>query len=491
MMYPRLYLAKNLLREDGFIVVSIDDNELYNLTLLMNEVIGDENYLATLIWDRNRKNDAKIFSVGHEYMVVYAKNKLHLTEMGLRLRAPKEGVEEVREEFERLRKLYNDDWDEVAKGLRQLYETYDEDDPRRPLARYTKVDSGGPYRTDGDPSWPGGGGPRYDVPHPRTRRACKVPSRGWVWPTYERMKEEIDKGLICFGEDETTIPSVRRNLFDKDEQVMRSVMFSYAQKAAQDFAKIFEGRKLFDNPKSYRDLQKLVSYLTDKDDLIVDFFAGSCTTAHGVMEANKNDQGRRRFIMVQLPEKCDESSEAFKAGYKNIADLGKDRMRRVAGTLIDEAKTHLNFESLSILAIGFRVLKLDRSNFKTWQGDADTFDESGKQLVMHVDHLSPESSAEDVLYELLLKAGFPLTTKVKTIEMAGKQVFSIEDDALLICLEKEVTPELIDALADAEPLQVICLDAAFKGNDQMKANAVQTFKARAQAEESEIVFKTV
>lgn len=141
--------------------------------------------------------------------------------------------------------------------------------------------------------------------------------------------------------------------------------------------------------------------------------------------------------------------------------------------------------------LGFKSIVLDRSNFKTWQGDADTFDESGKQLEMHVEHLSAESSAEDVLYELLLKAGFPLTTKVKTIEMAGKQVFSIEDGALLICLEKEVAPEVIDALADAEPLQVICLDVAFKGNDQLKANAVQTFKARAQAEESEIVFKTV
>jgi adenine-specific DNA-methyltransferase len=137
------------------------------------------------------------------------------------------------------------------------------------------------------------------------------------------------------------------------------------------------------------------------------------------------------------------------------------------------------------------VFKLDRSNFKIWDGQADTDDDLKRQIEMHIDHLSPDSTAEAVLYELLLKAGFPLTTKVKAVEMVGKRIFSIEDGALLICLEKEITPELIDALAEANPLQAICLDEAFKGNDQLKANAVQTFKARAEAEESEIVFKTV
>jgi adenine-specific DNA-methyltransferase len=251
MMYPRLYLARNLLSEDGFFVASIDDSELTNLRTLLNEVFGEENFAAVLVFDRNRKNDAKLFSVGHEYMVVYARNKALLTELNVRLRAPKEGVEEIREEFERLKKIHSNDWNLVSKGLKEYYSTFEEDDPRLPLARYTKVDGRGPYRTDGNPSWPGGGGPRYEVPHPVTGNPCKIPSRGWVWSTYERMNEEIEKGNIVFGIDESTIPGVRMNLFEKDEQVMRSVTFSYAQKASQDFAALFDGQKVFDNPKSY------------------------------------------------------------------------------------------------------------------------------------------------------------------------------------------------------------------------------------------------
>lgn len=480
MIYPRLYLARNLLREDGFISVSIDDNELYNLKIVMDDVFGAEGYVATLVIDRNRKNDAKLFSVGHEYVIVYAKNLALLQERGIILRAPKEGVEEVKAEFDRLRTLHGDDWNMVAAGLRGLYDSYEEDDPRRPLARFTKVDENGPYRTDGDPSWPGGGGPRYDVPHPKTGKPCKVPSRGWVWPTYDRMKEEINKGLICFGADETTIPSVRRNLFEKDDQVMRSVIFSYAQKSAQDFSKIFDGKKIFDNPKSYLDMERLVTYFTGKDDLVMDFFAGSGSLAHGVLEANKKDGGKRRYVLVQLPEPTPEHSQARELGLETIAQICIDRLKRIGNSYRD---LHSD--------VGFRVFTLDRSNFRVWTGELQDDAEVERQLEMHVEHLSSASSADDVLYELLLKAGFSLSTKVQSLTLAGKQVFSIEDRALLICLEKEIIPELIDALAEANPLQVICLDEGFKGIDQLKANAVQTFRARAEAEEAEIVFKTV
>jgi len=287
MMYPRLFMGRNLMCEDGFIVVSIDDTELPALRLLMNEVFGEENFVAVLVFDRNRKNDAKLFSVGHEYMVVYARNRALLSALDLRLRAPKEGVEEVRELFDRLREEHQDNWELVGAGLREYYSTFEDDDPRIPLKRFTKVDEKGPYRTDGNPSWPGGGGPRYEVLHPATGKPCKIPSRGWVWPTRERMQVEIDKGNIAFGPDETTIPGVRTNLFDKDDQVMRSVIFSYAQKASQDFAKIFGGEKVFDNPKSYLDLKRLVEYLSEPGDIVLDFFAGSGTTGHAVLLANR------------------------------------------------------------------------------------------------------------------------------------------------------------------------------------------------------------
>jgi adenine-specific DNA-methyltransferase len=200
---------------------------------------------------------------------------------------------------------------------------------------------------------------------------------------------------------------------------------------------------------------------------------------------NNEDGGSRRFILVQLPEPTGRSD------YATIADIAKERIRRVARKISDAQTGQLGLNHGGSNDLGFKAFKLDRSNFAVWDGNADAFEPDGQQLEMHVDHLSPASSAQDTLYELLLKSGFSLTTKVETAEMAGKKVFSIQDGALLICLEKDITPELIDALAEAGPLQVICLDEGFKGNDQLKANAVQTFRARAQAEESEIVFRTV
>jgi adenine-specific DNA-methyltransferase len=284
---------------------------------------------------------------------------------------------------------------------------------------------------------------------------------------------------------------VRRYFHETDKVTPQSVFYQPARSASERLAKLL-GEGLFDFPKDETVVQQLIEMATGEDDgIVLDFFAGSATTGHSVMKENAENGRHLQYVMVQLPEPCSVGSTAALSGYKTISDIGKERIRRAAKKIAEDRDGQLDLEGNGKRDFGFKVYKLDRSNSKTWQGDADTFDESGKQLEMHVEHLSTESSAEDVLYELLLKAGFPLTTKVKTIEMAGKQVFSIEDGALLICLEKEVTPELIDALADVEPLQVICLDAAFKGNDQLKANAVQTFKARAQAEESEIVFKTV
>jgi len=483
MMYPRLYLARNLLRDDGFFVASIDDDEFCNLRAVLNEVFGEENLAAVLVFDRNRKNDAKLFSVGHEYMVVYARNKGLLTERDIHLRASKEGIEETREEFERLRKAHNDDWDLVGKGLREFFATFAEDDPRLPLARFSKVDEKGPFRTDGDSSWPGGGGPRYDVPHPVTGRPCKVPSRGWVWPTYDRMKVEIAAGHVVFGPDETTIPSVRRNLFEKDEQVMRSVIFSYAQKATQDFARIFGGLKVFENPKSYVDMERLVKYLTEPGDIVLDFFAGSGTTAHGVLLANRANDTPRQFICVQLPEPVSLDTEAgrnaLSIGCKTIADICRERVRRV----IDQS----NSDDLDKLALdgngkedrGFRLFKLSESNFRTWESqiphEATTL---ATQLELHVDHIRDNRSGDDILYELLLKSGFTLTTSVEQKTLAGKTVYSVAGGAFVICLERSLSLDLIRSIAEMKPERVVCLDEGFSGNDQLKANAVQTFKTK-------------
>ena len=217
------------------------------------------------------------------------------------------------------------------------------------------------------------------------------------------------------------------------------------------------------------------------------------------MQLNAEDGGNRKFIMVQLPEKTDPDSEAHKAGFKTIADIGKERIRRAAKKIAEEQNGKLNLDGTRPLDLGFKVFKLAASNFRIWEGEKaleseDEAEQTATLLRMldeHVDHLSQASTPEDILYELLLKAGFSLTIPIDKRVMVGKDVYSIEDGAMLICLDKHLNDAVIDAMAATHPIRVICLDEGFQGNDQLKANAVQTFKSRSLHEDSEIVFRTV
>lgn len=480
MMYPRLRLAANLLRDDGVIFVSIDDVELDNLKKLCNEVFGEENFIACLVYDKNRKNDAKYFSIGHEYMLVYFKSTATMNERGTVLRMTKEGIEEVKAEFERLRKLYDDDWGKVNEGLKLLYSSWDKGDPRKSLARFTRVDEKGPYRDDGNISWPGGGGPRYDVMHPVTHKPCKVPSRGWIYPNPQRMKEEIDRGRVVFGQDETTTPRIRTNLFEADKEVMRSVHFSYAQTASQTFNAIFDNRRVFENPKSIDDIKKLVEYVTVKDDcdIILDFFSGSATTAHAVMQLNAEDGGNRRYIMVQLPEVCDEKSEAFKAGYKNICEIGKERIRRAGAKILEEAKQansqlKLGEEPKPLPDVGFKVFKLDSSNLKIWDDSlidnediATLFD----RIDGHLDGLKPDRSNDELVFEILLKMGYPLTSDLSAFDLNGLTVYTVENNEMLICLQPGVTAEHVEQMAAYQPKKIVLASHSL-ADSSAKANA--------------------
>jgi len=458
MMYPRLYLARNLLREDGAIFISIDDNELSRLREICDQIFGEENFKADIAWQKRytRSNNTVDFTTVVEHLLVYAKS----------------------EAFE----------------VNLLPRTEEAD------ARYSNPDN------DPRGNWKGASflNPASPQDRPNLCYPLRNPNTGEVvHPTtnaWRRSREAFEQLLadnrLYWGPDgKASVPTIK--MFLSEARGLTPTNFwahDYAgntDEGTRDLETLIPG-KVFNNPKPVRLIRRMLEHACNgPGDIVLDFFAGSCVTAQAAIELNIEDGGSRKFILVQLPEPAEDDSNAAKAGFSTISEIGNERIRRVISKVMKAAEGQLDFEQKMAADLGFMAFKLDRSNFKTWQGNADTFDESGKQLEMHVEHLVPESSAEDVLYELLLKAGFPLTTKVKTVEMAGKQAFSIEDGALLICLEKEVTPELIDALADAEPLQVICLDAAFKGNDQLKANAVQTFKARAQAEESEIVFKTV
>ena len=466
MMYPRLRLAANLLRDDGVIFISIDDAEIYNLKKICDEVFGEENYVATLVYDKNRKNDAKYFSVGHEYMLVYFKSAATIYENGTIFRATKEGIDEVKTEFERLRKLHGNDWAKVNEGLKALYASWPVDDERKSLARFTRVDEKGPYRDDGNISWPGGGGPSYDVIHPVTGKPCKVPSRGWVYPNPKRMQEEIERGRVVFGKDETTTPKIRTNLFEQDKEVMRSVCFSYAQTATQEFNKLFDNVRIFENPKNPNDIKKLVEYVTaqNDNDIILDFFSGSATTAHAVMRLNAEDGGNRRFILVQLPEVCDEKSEAAKAGYANICEIGKERIRR-AGASIGAGDT------------GFRVFKLDSSNLKTWDAAPidpqaeDVIGELANRMNAMIHRVKPDRSDLDMVFEVMLKLGVPLDFPVTEVSVNGKTAYSVgEDCLLLVCLAPDIQPGDVEQMAEYAPAKAVISRDSF-ADDTAMANA--------------------
>ena len=468
MMYSRLKLARHLLRDDGIVFVSIDDDEASNLCKICNEIFGESNFIANLVWDRNRKNDAKYFSVGHEYMAVYFKDKSFVKSQGTLFRAPKDGVEELKDLFNKLRADFKDDWEAIREKILEFYSSIPEEDSRAPIKRFRKIDHKGPYRDDGNINWPGGGGPRYQVIHPETKRPCKLPASGWRYPTPQRFWEEFDKGRVVFGPDESTVPRIRTNLFENNDQVMKSVHYSYAQTATNKFIEIFDGIRVFENPKPVTDIVQIVRYVTDPDDIVLDFFAGSATTAHAVMQLNTEDGGHRKFIMVQLPEPCDEQSEAFKAGYKTIAEISKERIRR-AGKKILEGECHEGWNQ----DIGFRVLKVDSSNMADVYYTPDAIDQS--QVDAFVDNIKPDRKSEDMLFQVLLDWGVDLSLPIRKETLQGKPVFFVDENALVACFDSGVNEELVKELAGFEPLRVVFRDNGFV-SDAVKINVEQIFK---------------
>jgi len=468
MMYPRLYLARNILRDDGMIFISIDDNEINNLRKLCDEIFGEENYKGTIVraTGQTTGQDSGGLGSSFDYTVVYSKN----TETELA------GLPLSDSDVER----YEGKDEKGNYALWQLRKTGSNDRREDRPKLYFPVKN-----PDGGLVFPIG---------PTGYESC--------WRFDEKGVERLIKeNFIVWkkrkkGENGEWWPYVKTYLEGKTKRP--SPLWTDVEgskKASIDLRELME-YKVFDNPKPTQVIKRIIQIIPTSDDfdIVLDFFAGSATTAHAVLDLNKDGENRK-YILVQLPEPCAEDSEAFKAGYKTIADIGKERIRRVIKKLNDEDAGRLELDAKTAQDRGFKVLKLNKSNFKQWQKlDPETSVEGiAKQIELQIDHIDPKATPEDLLYEILIKAGFMPTEKVQTITLVGIPVFSIAEGGLLICLADAVTKELINAVADANPMQFICLDSAFKGNDQLKANAVQTFNARNQGREkaNQIVFRTV
>ncbi|WP_375685911.1 site-specific DNA-methyltransferase [Bartonella sp. AP65SXKL] len=452
MIYPRLRLAQTLLRDDGVIFISIDDHEAHNLRKVCDEVFGEENFVAQLVWEKvhTRKNSAKYFSVSHEYIICYAKYK---------------------ENFKR---------NLLPRQDSSAYKNPD-NHPKGPW-KADPITAHKPYAAD------------YTITKPNGVVLKRPQGRYWAF-SEKVLKEKIANDEIIWGEGES-YPMIKRFLNETQDGLVPTTFFgkeidvNFDEEFAGIFKREFSGdtafskreidqlmhvQGLFEYIKPTKLIKLLMQIGTNKDDIILDFFAGSSTTAHAVMALNAEDGGNRKFIMVQLPELCDEKSEAYKAGYKTICDIGSERIRR-AGAQIKQ-KHEAEFTSEKPLDTGFRVLELDSSNFSIWDDspiDPDAFDVK-EQLQMRLDHIlrgvNPERSHQDIIFEIILKYGWPLDLKIYPLPINGKKFYYIgesEGDVLvIIAIDPPFDPEDAEEMIKYLPVKIVALDAAFKSDEAL------------------------
>ncbi|MDD4741886.1 MAG: site-specific DNA-methyltransferase [Bacteroidales bacterium] len=476
MMMPRLYLAKNLLRQDGVIFVSIDDNEVHNLRLLMNEIFGEENFVASFIWEkRTNRENRKVVSIRHDYILCFSKIQID--------------------------------------GVRSINQT---PMTEKALSNYKNPDNDyrGLWKSDPATAQAGHGTQSqfYELKAPNGKIHKLESGRCWLY-TEEVMYEAIKDNRIWFGKDGNGVPRVKTYLDAKERGLTpESMLFAQdvgtTESAKNKIKDLFDGIAVFETPKSVLLIEQLIQ-MGAQDGIILDFFSGSGSTAEAVLSINREDRGNRKYICVQLPELCDEKSEAYKAGYKNIAEISKERIRRAGKKIGEEINTEIKkieaeitklqgelptddtkteienlkskIEQLKNQDLGFKVLKLEDSNFKQWQQiegkDAQALAE---QMKLFVDPVSESATIENMVYELLLKSGKDLNSKIE-----NKDDFYIINDKELVLMLENATQEIINSVISKKPNKVIALDKLFKGNDQLKTNTVL------QMRDAGIEFKTI
>ena len=478
MMYPRLKLARNLLRDNGVIFISMDDSEQHNLRKMCDEIFGEENFIANIIWERafSPVNLKKHFSPSHDFVLCYTKDRQFAECKGL-----------IRNDDSRYKNLDND--------------------PRGPWASSDMTV--GPAIPD----------KVYEIETPSGRTLLPTNGRCWLF-TQERYQEMLSDNRIWFGEYGSNTPRVKKFLTEVKQGITPMTIWKHedvghSQDAAQKLKVLFDDKSLFTYPKSIGLISRCSELYTDNDDIILDFFSGSATTAHAVMQLNAEDGGNRKFIMVQLPEPCDEKSEAFKAGYKTIADISKERIRRAGKKILEEftAKDVKNtkeegrglfsesdretvrdvraFRGSKTLDVGFRVLKVDSSNMADVYYTPDAIEQG--QLKMFTDNIKLDRKPEDLLFQVLLDWGVDLSLPIRkeTISTAKGanntkenqdeehksefEVFFVDGNALIACFDEKINEELVKELARFKPLRVVFRDTGFV-SDAVKINVEQIFK---------------
>lgn len=435
MMYPRLMLARNMLADDGVIFISIDDNEQGNLKKVCDEVFGSSNFINTIIWEKrySPQNAVQWFSENHDFVLVYAKHK----------------------------ELWNPQLLERTEEMNSRYKNIDND----PRGSWKPVDS----------TAQGGHGTQsqfYTLTAPNGKQHTPPSGRCWLY-TEPVMKQMIADNRIWFGEDGNNVPAIKRFLSEVKQGVACQTIWKYgdvghSQEGKKELKALFPEGVPFDTPKPIRLLKRMVE-LAGKDDFtVLDFFSGSATTAHAVMQLNAEDGGHRKFIMVQWSEKCDEKSEAYKAGYKNICEIGKERIRRAGEKIKEESPM-----TTQDLDVGFRVLKLDETNMEDVYYSAQEYDQSMLQKM--ASNIKPDRTDLDLLFGCLLEWGLPLSMPYRSEQVDGCTVHTYNDGDLIACFDENIPESVIREIAQRKPLRAVFRDSSFATSPE-KINVGEIFK---------------
>lgn len=439
MIYPRLKVARDLLSDDGVIFISIDDNEVENLRKICDEIFGSENHIETVVWKNKYGAGAKTvgFISAHEYILVYSKNTIT---------------------------------DLTCEFIGEEREKYNKKD--------SKFNQRGPYRTQ--PLMTNSLGDRPNLMYSIFYNGVEIrPRKQWVW-SKERMEEAIANDNVEFSLQKDGSYTVRSKsyLYDENGKIRRgkpvSVMNGpFTQDGTQEVRNLFDAKSVFDFTKPSELIKFFIGLEINgnnsRDYIILDFFSGSATTAHAVMQLNAEDGGNRKFIMVQLPEKTDEKSEAYKAGYPNICEIGKERIRRAGKKIKEDNKDKEGIEKLDT---GFRVLKLDSSNMEDVYYTPQEF----TMQSLFNENVKADRTGEDLLFQVMLDLGIELSAKIETQQIAGKTVYLVDDNYLVACFDRDVTEAAITEIAKLHPIYFVMRDAS-AANDNVIDNFEQLFEA--------------
>lgn len=435
MMYPRLKMARNFLSDDGVIFISIDDNEQENLKKICDEIFGERNFLAQVVWERAFApvNLKKHFSESHDYIIVYSKNIDYC----------------------------------ISNGLPR---SKDADD------RYINPDNDtrGPWQSGDFSVGPAVESNIYEIINPKGQ-VC-LPPNGRSWRVSEsKFKEMLANNEVWFGSDGGGVPRQKRFLANVKQGITPMTIWKYtevghSQEATKKLKELFDDKMYFDYPKSVDLIKRCVQLYSDKDSIVIDFFSGSATTAHSVMELNAEDGGNRQFIMVQLQEETDEKSEAYKAGYKNICEIGKERIRRAGKKIKEDFKDQEGIEDLDI---GFRVLKVDSSNMEDVYYNPLKLQQD--MLSSMHENVKKDRTDLDLIFQVMLDLGIEISSKIDEFSVYGKRCYSVEDDFLIACFDKNIDTDLVKQIARKKPSYAVITDRSMH-DDSLLTNFEQIFK---------------